>query len=918
MTVRLARMLALASSLFLVAGLMVVGSEQFDGLAHASDGPSIESVSPESGTAAGGMSIEITGRGFGTNESEVTVSIGGAAATVHRVTDTKIFVSAPTNQTPGLKDVSVSLDGGVPVVLEDSFTFSDGTFGDFRVQDFATGTRNFNFVLRGYVFKPSRQISVKGIWGGSGENCTGFEAFIASAEVNEADIDEEATTNTPGIKVLDILSENHDGVDHVAKVDWRLFTQNTPEYQDFSRPFTLSPDEYYFVGQQRTAGDSNCHFAAENLDFENLILGSAIIDEWYPRDNSQYVPGGINMTNFRDNTDTARILVGFRYETESVLAAFNDAKTDAVRQSDTSVLVSAELSSTGEPGEDGETTLYFERATNDTFTSEVALLPATPPDLKGPGSDIPVARSFTGLEGNQTYFYRPVAINEAGRVDGQSQSFRINDMTAGFDVSTNIENVGSASGSVTPEVRTVLEGEATTFVATPRDSSSVSATTTCGGGVTSGGNTFTVSNVTAACGVTFTFSEAAETPPAPAPPAAPGRQRITAEPTPPPAPSASVAVPGRTTPAVPTPSLAPLTGPVLRGAVLPTPPQRPVARVGNRNVPVTTQVNSPGRLDVQAGSVSLGVSVAQSAGGVRQQANGATELDVRSGGQSTLQGGGVLAGSTVQVFLPLSGNNSQQLSEMEADTEGNFSGDAVFASPRTEAPLPIGRQMLQIVSLDESGERLVMEMAVVIGQPPPAPEFDRSVDALPQLSPGLSIATEAGLPVAVQVRAETDNRQAVIEADGWTMTIGVAGDDASVDETPEGGASITFVRDELAAVSGSGFMPGTRVDVWLFSEPTLLKTVTIDDNGDFVGEVSPDAHVVAVGEHTLQLQGVGSDGYIRSANLGVLVQDAGADAATTPEVVTSLAWWFWIIALLSLLIVVVIASWLYRRAQSTT
>jgi hypothetical protein len=50
-------------------------------------------------------------------------------------------------------------------------------------------------------------------------------------------------------------------------------------------------------------------------------------------------------------------------------------------------------------------------------------------------------------------------------------------------------------------------------------------------------------------------------------------------------------------------------------------------------------------------------------------------------------------------------------------------------------------------------------------------------------------------------------------------------------------------------------MPGTRADVWLFSEPTLLGTVTIDDEGRFDGEVNIDGRVIAVGNHTLPVTG---------------------------------------------------------------
>ena len=108
-------------------------------------------------------------------------------------------------------------------------------------------------------------------------------------------------------------------------------------------------------------------------------------------------------------------------------------------------------------------------------------------------------------------------------------------------------------------------------------------------------------------------------------------------------------------------------------------------------------------------------------------------------------------------------------------------------------------------------------------------------------------------------------------------------------------------------------MAGTRADVWLFSEPTLLGTVEIDENGDFSGEVNIDANVVAVGEHTLQLQGVGEDGYVRAANLGVVVNDAAVEV-TTEEAAGGFLWWLWILVVLAVLIIW-FALWRYRRSR---
>jgi tRNA (Thr-GGU) A37 N-methylase len=312
--------------------------------------------------------------------------------------------------------------------------------------------------------------------------------------------------------------------------------------------------------------------------------------------------------------------------------------------------------------------------------------------------------------------------------------------------------------------------------------------------------------------------------------------------------------------------------------------------------------------------LNLGLQVQQDQGVVRQNGTGGTEVEVRKGSTTALSGSGLLPRSTVQVFLPLQGSNSKELARIPVDDTGSFSGDAVFATRVNERPLPIGRQVLQVVSLDENGQQSVVEMTVNIAQSAPTPEPDRTAGATPTLRPGQSLATNAGEPEIVTVVPLPEDKSAVVEGDGWQMAVNIAGDNGGVTRSSEGGAVLELVRDETAVVSGSGFMPLTRADVWLFSDPTLLGTVDIDENGEFNGEVNVDGNVVAVGEHTLQLQGVGEDGYVRAANLGVVVNDVGAPV-TTEEAAGGFLWWLWIVVVL-VAILVWFAIWRYRRSQS--
>jgi hypothetical protein len=363
------------------------------------------------------------------------------------------------------------------------------------------------------------------------------------------------------------------------------------------------------------------------------------------------------------------------------------------------------------------------------------------------------------------------------------------------------------------------------------------------------------------------------------------------------------------------PTPAALTGPVLRGNAPPVPSATPSATVNGRPEVVTSTVTGSSGVSLRAGSFTVGMTVPQNQGGVTRQGT-STQVNVQKGASTPLQGSGVLPGSTVQVFLPLQGGNAKEIGRIASDSTGAFSGTALFATGVTEAPMPIGRQVLQIVSVAPDGQQTVVEMTINIGQSAPAPESNRQTQQLPVLTPGASLATEAGIPVSVRVNALEEQKQVTVEGDGWSMAVDLTGEGGTVRST-EGSAVMELVRNETALVSGTGFLPGSRADVWLFSTPTLLGTVTIDAEGNFVGEINVDPNAVAVGEHTLQLQGVGQDGYVRAANVGVVVSDPVTEVAvSTDEVAGTFLWWLWLLIALLVTAAVIVGIRYSRRARA--
>ena len=139
------------------------------------------------------------------------------------------------------------------------------------------------------------------------------------------------------------------------------------------------------------------------------------------------------------------------------------------------------------------------------------------------------------------------------------------------------------------------------------------------------------------------------------------------------------------------------------------------------------------------GALSVAVDVASADGRILRDSDGSTEIRVNQGGDARVSGSGFRPGATVQLFLPLAGANAKEIARVPVAEDGSFDGSAPFATRSTDPPLPIGKTSLQLVSLDDNGDEVVVEMTVNIAQGAPAPEANRIEGTIPTLQPGQSI-----------------------------------------------------------------------------------------------------------------------------------------------------------------------------------
>jgi hypothetical protein len=325
--------------------------------------------------------------------------------------------------------------------------------------------------------------------------------------------------------------------------------------------------------------------------------------------------------------------------------------------------------------------------------------------------------------------------------------------------------------------------------------------------------------------------------------------------------------------------------------------------VGGKPVAVTSSVEGSQKATFEVGSVTLGLGVAADEGAIGSNL-GAPTPDVKRGGSVALDMTGLRPETSLRVFFPFGNGSFAELPSFSVGEDGSVSGDLSLDTPGSQRPLPIGAFSLQFVGQDEDDNEIVVDVPIEVRQPDPAPEVNRFSGDRPALSVNELVAFNGGAPENVVSEASADG-VSITGAD-WQMAVG--------DGDP-GTEGLNFTPGEANTVAGEGFMPGTRVDIWLLSTPTLAGSLEVNDEGEFSSEFVVD---VATGNHTLQIQGVGADGFIRAANLGVTVVEPTTEAMNGAEQTTSsgMTWLWWVIGLL--LVTGAGAGallWLSRRTQ---
>lgn len=145
-----------------------------------------------------------------------------------------------------------------------------------------------------------------------------------------------------------------------------------------------------------------------------------------------------------------------------------------------------------------------------------------------------------------------------------------------------------------------------------------------------------------------------------------------------------------------------------------------------------------------------------------------------------------------------------------------------------------------------------------------------SSPSLPSMTPAQSVVMENGEPVQVQLVVTNNENGYLLKGNNWQVAL-EATDTKGQPLVLDDSGNLVLNSDRLVQFQGTGFAPGSIIKVWLFSDPASIANVTADENGNFTGSAQLPGDI-PVGEHTVQLNGLSKDGQVRSVALGVVVQ----------------------------------------------
>jgi len=154
----------------------------------------------------------------------------------------------------------------------------------------------------------------------------------------------------------------------------------------------------------------------------------------------------------------------------------------------------------------------------------------------------------------------------------------------------------------------------------------------------------------------------------------------------------------------------------------------------------------------------------------------------------------------------------------------------------------------------------------------------------PAAEPGEGVVMVGGQATTATVTRS--NNKITVGAAGINVTFsGISADGEVIPLDSDG--NMRVVGDDIVAIDGSGFAPNSEIEVWMFSTPRLLTTISSDSAGRVTENVTLPG-VLEEGDHRFVLNGQAANGDDALVGLGLIVGYEGEGLSTTGKFLIAL------------------------------
>lgn len=253
---------------------------------------------------------------------------------------------------------------------------------------------------------------------------------------------------------------------------------------------------------------------------------------------------------------------------------------------------------------------------------------------------------------------------------------------------------------------------------------------------------------------------------------------------------------------------------------------------------------------------------------------------VRSGAQITVSGLAPSATSTVSVVASRSGFRpvTATVSGRASDPITTTTAPAIVASGSTSTGDGGKESNTGTDGITQrSGAIATTTTTSTTTTTVPAPET-------PAAEPGEGVVMVGGKATSATV-TRSDNK-ITVGAAGINVTFSGISTDGDIIPLDSDG-NMRVVGDDIIAIDGSGFLPESEIEVWMFSTPRMLVKITSDSSGRVADNVTLPS-VLEEGDHRFVLNGQAANGDDALVGLGLIVGYEGGGLSTTGKFLIAL------------------------------